>query len=140
MNGYMADVAFTYNFDERLSASQNLHSGLKTETDSDFLLLGLILNFQTSILYSIQLRDASGNYFSSSPVMAANYGAQGPLPYTFQGQPRVFPPGSLIGIDLVELSAALNVIQLGFVGIKRFYTPPAICGPQGVGSERLTVR
>lgn len=139
MNGYSGDVSFTYNLDKILLGAQILPTGIKTETDSDFLLLGLILNTFTSILFSIQLRDASGNYFSSSPVLAANYGAQGPLPYTFQGQPRVFPPGSLLSVDLVELSGVQNTIQLGFIGIKQFTTPAAVCGPGGIG-DRMVVR
>lgn len=139
MNGYSGDVSFTYVYDVILSAGQRLEDAVKTETDSDFLLLGLILNAYTSILFSLQFRDASGNYFSSKPVLAANYAAQGPLPYTFQGWPRLFPPGSQIRVDIVELSGAQNTIQLSFVGIKRFVTPQTVCGPTPL-SERLVIR
>jgi hypothetical protein len=139
MNGYAANASFDYIYDADLSANERREDAVKTETDSDFLLLGLILNSFTSILFSLQFRDASGNYFSSAPVLAANYAAKGPVPYTFQGQPRVFPPGSQIRIDIVELSGADNSVQLSFVGIKGFVTAPAFCGPAPL-AERLVIR
>jgi hypothetical protein len=140
MQGYFGDLSFTYNYDVTLAANQLLTcDGVRTDTDSDFLLLGLILNAFTSILFTVQFRDSGGNYFSSSPILAANINAQGPLPYTFMGKPRVFPPGSQITTDLQEQSGLQNIIQLGFVGIKRFVVPPPICGPEAM-STRMGIR
>lgn len=140
MNNYAGDVSFDYPFDIVLAASVNLtNEGIRTDTDSDFLLLGLLLNAYTSILFSLQFKDSSGNYFSSKPILAANYAAQGPIPYVFPGRPRIFGPGSSLGIAIAELSGAQNTVQLVFTGEKRFVKPRPICGPDAL-TNRLLVR
>ncbi len=140
MRGYAGDVAFDYPFDIVLTANANLtNEGIRTDTDSDFLLLGVIINVFTSILFSLQFKDSSGNYFSSGPLLAANYAAEGPNPYVFAGRPRIFGPGSSLGISIAELSGAQNTIQLVFTGEKRYVAPRPICGPDTLTS-RLTVR
>mgnify|MGYP001580138453 FL=1 len=140
MRGYAGDVAFDYPFDIVLTANANsTNEGIRTDTDSDFLLLGLIINVFTSILFSLQFKDSNGNYFSSGPILAANYAAEGPNPYVFPGRPRIFGPGSSLGISIAELSGAENTIQLIFTGEKRYVTPRPICGPDTL-SSRLTVR
>jgi hypothetical protein len=138
MNNYAGDIAFDYPFNLVLAANDKLpNEGVRTDTDSDFLLLGLTLNVFTSILFTLQFRDASGNYFSSLPIFAANYAGQGSVPYQFPGRPRIFPPGSQIGIGVVELSGAPNTIQGLFRGEKRFVKPQPICGPDALTNRLL---
>lgn len=138
LSNYAGDSSFDYPFDIVLNANDNLtNEGIRTDTDSDFLLFGLSLNVFTSILFTLQFKDASGNYFSSAPVFAANYAGQGSAPYLFPGRPRVFPPGSQIGIGIKELSGAQNTIQLLMRGEKRFVKPQPICGPQALTNRLL---
>ena len=122
--------SFTYVFDVVLTASQILPgTGKGTDTDSEFYLLGLDMTF-TSVLFTLQFRYAGGNYFSSNPLQAASYQGLGPMPYTFAGEPRMFPPGSVISVDLVEGSGLSNTIQLGFIGIKVMRASKAVCQPE----------
>jgi hypothetical protein len=138
MNGYSGDQAFDYPFDIVLQSGDNFpNEGIRTETDSDFLLLGLAINAFDSILFSLLFKDSNGNYFSSKPVMAANYAGQGSAPYIFPGQPRIFPPGSSLGIGIKNLSGAQNTIQLLFRGEKRFVKPQPVCGPDALTSRLL---
>lgn len=140
MNGYAGDISFDYPFDIVLASGASLtNEGLRTETDSDFLLQGLSVNSYTSILFSLQFKDSNGNYFSSAPVMAANYAGQGSAPYIFPGLPRIFPPGSSLGIGITNFSGAQNTIQLLLRGQKRFVKPRPICGPDAL-TNRLLVR
>jgi hypothetical protein len=137
---YAGDNSFDYPFDIVLTPNQNApNEGKRTDTDSDFLLFGLTLNNFSSILFTIQFKDANGNYFSSAPIFASNYNGQGSAPYMFPGTPRIFPPGSQIGIGLLELSGFTNTIEMTFRGIKRFVKPQPICGQDAL-TNRLLVR
>lgn len=142
MDGYGGMVTYTYVYDKVLSANQSLPAdGIRTDQDSDFYLLGMLLEPDacTSMLFSLQLKDASGNYFQSKPTLAENIRAQSPMGYTFQGDPRIFPPGSQLTVGPKELSGAENTIQILFIGLKRFVVPPPVCGPEPM-SSRLVMR
>lgn len=140
MNGYAGDMSFDYPFDIVLQSGDDLpNEGIRTQTDSDFLLLGFSLNAFDSILFSLLFKDSNGNYFSSKPVLAANYAGQGSAPYIFPGLPRIFPPGSSLGIGIKNLSGEQNTVQLLFRGEKRFVIPRPICGPDAL-TNRLLVR
>jgi hypothetical protein len=136
---YAGDQAFDYPFDIVLDATDTPlpNEAIRTDTDSDFLLYGLSINSFTSILFTLQFRDSSGNYFSSLPVFAGNYAGQGSAPYLFPGRPRIFPPGSQLGISIQNLSAATNTIQLLFRGDKRFVKPQPICAPDALTNRLL---
>jgi hypothetical protein len=137
-NSYAGDIAFDYPFDIVLQSGDNFpNEGIRTDTDSDFLLFGLSLNVFDSILFTLQFKDASGNYFSSAPIFAANYIGQGSAPYIFPGRPRIFPPGSSIGIGINNLSGAQNTIQALLRGEKRFVKPQPICGPDALTNRLL---
>ena len=72
MMGYPGDVSFDYPYDNILAPNARLpNEGVRTETDSDFLLYGLTINSYTSVLFLLQFKDSSGNYFSSGPIMAS---------------------------------------------------------------------
>ena len=137
---YAGDQSFEYPFDIVLDSSNTplANEAIRTDTDSDFLLYGLTINVFTSILFTLQFRDSSGNYFSSLPVFAANYQGQGADPYLFPGtKPRIFPPGSQLGISIQNLSGAENTIQLLFRGEKRYVKPVPICGPDALTNRLL---
>jgi hypothetical protein len=139
MTGYAGDMAFDYPFNIILDNTDVPlpNEAIRTDTDSDFLLYGLTINAFTSILFTLQFRDSAGNYFSSAPIYAANYAGQGSAPYLFPGKPRIFPPGSQLGINIANLSAATNTIQLLFRGEKRFVKPQPICGPSALTNRLL---
>jgi len=140
MRGYAGDISHDYPFDIVMAIGANLtNEGIRTDTDSDFLLYGLSINVFTSDLFTLQFKDSNGNYFSSKPVMAQNYMGQGSASYIFPGLPRIFPPGSSLGIGINNLSGAENTIQLLFRGEKRFVIPRPICGPDAL-SNRLLMR
>jgi hypothetical protein len=139
MQSYAGDMSFDYPYDKVLDNTDTPlpNEAIRTDTDSDFLLYGLSINAFTSILFTLQFRDSSGNYFSSAPVYAANYMGQGAAPYLFIGKPRIFPPGSQLGISIQNLSAATNTIQLLFRGEKRFVKPQPICAPDALTNRLL---
>jgi len=139
LNEYAGDESYDYPFDIVLAANENLtNSGVRTDTDSDFILLGMTINVFTSILFSLQLKDQNGNFFSSAPILAANYAGQGAQKYTFLGRPRIFGPGSSIGAAIADLSGAQNTIQILFNGKKRRVPPTPICGPDSNTYRLLT--
>ena len=138
MMGYAGDVAFDYVYDNQLTADGTYaNEGVRTETDSDFLLYGFTANSYTSILILLQFRDSGGNFFSSNPLMLSNYAGRGSAPYLFPGKPRIFPPGSQIGIFIQELSGAPNTVEFTFRGEKRFVKPQPICGPDALTNRLL---
>jgi len=124
------EVGFCYPFNITLAASATAtNDGKRTDTDSDFLLYGVLIQ-ATSNLFLVQFADANQNVFSSDPVAGFAYFGQGPLPYMFIGEPRVFPPGSQIGVPFIQdTSGFQNIIQIAFVGKKRFLERQAICEP-----------
>lgn len=138
MNGYAGDQSFDYPFDLVMASGANLpNEGIRTDTDSDFLLLGLVINDFTSNLFTLQFKDSNGNYFSGKPLLAQNYMGQGSAPYIFPGLPRIFPPGSSLGIQITNLSGAQNTVQLAFRGLKRFVPLRPICGPDALTNRLL---
>ena len=141
MNGYAGDEAYDYPFDFTLAnTTASIEGGIRTDTDSDFLLLGLTLNVFTSNLFSLQFKDSSGNYFSSKPILAQNLMGQGSAKYMFPGRPRIFGPGSSCGITARNFSGAENVIQGVLNGLKRYVPPRPICAPDTLTARRLMVR
>jgi len=140
LSNYAGDTSFDYPFDIVLQSGDNLpNEGIRTDTDSDFILLGMSINTFDSILFTLQLKDSNGNYFSSAPVFAANYAGQGSASYMFPGRPRIFPPNSSLGVGIKNLFAGQNTVQLLFRGEKRFVKPQPICGPEAL-TNRLIVR
>ncbi len=117
--GYL-DKPFKYLYDKALTASQALtNEAVPIMTDSDFVMRGLIVSRATSMSFSVRLFDSTGYFLSNAQIFANNLS-------TFAGQPFpvvpewFFPAGGKIGIDITDISAAPNTIQLTFVGVKRF--------------------
>jgi hypothetical protein len=122
--GYI-DVAYDYVYDVNLLASQILRDqNVPIHTDSDFVLRALILSAATGA-FSLRLNDSQGYYFSSGFLLSANL-LSGTVPYPYPIFPEtLFPAGSSIGIEIAELTAAPNSVQLLFRGAKRYRLPAA---------------
>ena len=96
------------------------------------------LSRRSCLRFSFGIRAATT--FHPNPCKPATGPAgQGAAPYLFIGKPRIFPPGSQLGISIQNFSAATNTIQLLFRGEKRFVKPQPICEPDAL-TNRLLVR
>ncbi len=115
--GYI-DVPFDYVYNQTLSASQVLNNEVVSIfTEADFAWRGLI--FTSTGLFSVQFQDGQGYYLSSGQVFSTN------MPNTpgdpFPRFPEVvYPAGGRISLNITELSADTNVVQLLFVGVNRY--------------------
>lgn len=107
-------------FDVTLTANQNLPSqALNLDSDGDFVLKALC-GSQTGA-YSVRFRLPNGRYFPSTYTRNGNIigTAQFPVPV----EPHaVFPAGSQIILDLIDLSGSSNTIQIVFYGAKLLQT------------------
>lgn len=120
--GYV-DVAFDYVYDVNLLASQLLRDqAVPIHVDSDFVWRAIILAVNTGV-FSIRFSDSQGYYLSSGFLNSANF-LSGAVPYPFPVFPELLiPAGSRIGIEIQDLSAAPNTIQLILRGAKRYRLP-----------------
>ena len=120
--GYI-DVAFDYVYDVTMLASQILRDqSVPIHTDSDFVLRAAILS-QATGAFSIRFNDSQGYYLSSAFLMSATF-LSGTVPYPFPIFPELlFPAGSRIGIEINELSAAPNTVQIILRGAQRYRLP-----------------
>ena len=119
------DVSFDYVYDVTLQASQSLRDqSVPIHVDSDFVLRAIILS-QATGAFSIRFNDSQGYYLSSGFMMSANF-LSGTVPYPYPIFPELlFPAGSRIGIEINELTAAPNTVQMVFRGAKRYRLPAA---------------
>jgi hypothetical protein len=102
-----------------LSASQILSGQtVQIQTDSDFELRAWYIATATG-LFQIRLGDATGYQFSSGYILSGAISTDPSNPTVFSPQ-HPFPAGSRIMIDIQDLSAAPNTIQIIFKGVKRF--------------------
>ena len=122
--GYI-DVSFDYVYDVNLTASQVLRDQtVPIHTDSDFVLRAIVLAAATGA-FSVRFNDSQGYYLSSGFMLSANF-LSGTVPYPFPIFPEMLlPAGSRIGIEINELTAAPNTVQLLFRGAKRYRLPAA---------------
>ena len=110
------DPLFVYVFDVVLTSLQSLSDMVTINADADFLLRAIAVNSKTGIFKARFNR--SGLYFLSNSYIHSNNlesDAASPLPILPN---MIFVAGSRIGIDIVDLSAAGNTIQIAFMGAK----------------------
>jgi len=119
------DVCFDYVYDVALTASQVLRDqSVPVHTDSDFVLRAILLS-QATGAFSIRFNDSQGYYLSSAFMLSANL-LSGTVPFPFPIFPELlFPAGSRIGIEINELTAAPNTVQILLRGAKRYRLPAA---------------
>ncbi len=112
-------VDFTYPYDGLLLASAAKSDVIKTNTDADFQMTGIIINVYTDIRFSFRI-NINGVYFmSASEILAANVNGDPSAPFPVMGK-FVIPRGADININLTELSGADNTVEILFRGMKLF--------------------
>ena len=121
-SGYV-DVDFTYVYDVVLTNAQALRDqSVPIMSDADFEWRALIQAAATGV-YAIRFSDSQGYYLSNGFLLNNNF-LIATVPIPFPVSPGVlFPQGGRIGIDITNLTAVNNTIQLLFRGVKRYRLP-----------------
>lgn len=117
------DVDFSYVYTVSLQANQFLRDqSLNVQTDADFLWRALMVTSNTGA-FNVRFSDSQGYYLSNSQLNFLNFflGAQA-IPWPVFPQ-LVIPAGGRVGIDIQDLSAAPNTVELTFRGAKRYRMP-----------------
>jgi hypothetical protein len=103
----------------QLSASQSITDSVSIETDSDFLLFGWYISLYTGP-FQIQLADSTGYNLMSGLINSGALSQSSSDPTVFSPS-HPFPAGGRIQIiQLQDLSAAPNPLQIVFVGEKLY--------------------
>lgn len=121
-NGFV-DVDHSYVYQVTLAASQMLRDQQQPiDTDADFVLRAIQLTSNTGV-FAVRFSDSQGYYLSNGLLRSAIF-LVGTVPVPFPLFPElVFPSGGRIGIDIQDLSAAPNTVELTFRGVKRYKLP-----------------
>lgn len=121
-NGWQ-DVNFDNVFEVTLTANQMLRDQqLAVDTDADFAWRAFQVVSNTGS-FAIRFSDSQGYYLSNGMLLSATF-FQGSLAILFPIFPEVMiPAGGRIGLDIQDLSAAPNTVQLLFRGVKRYRLP-----------------
>ncbi len=112
-------VDFTYPYDKVLALNTGYADTIKTNTDADFHLTGIIVNVFTSIQFSFRLNVNGVYYLSSSQILAGNLAGDPSAPVPVMGK-FIIPRGADLNIDITDLSGAQNTIELLFRGLKLY--------------------
>ncbi len=111
------DVPFNYTYDVVMTASQILNNEVVSIFNADFIWRGLIIS--ATGLFSVQFQDGYNYYLSTGQIFSTNMANTPGDPWPVF--PEVFyPAGGRIYLNITELSAAQNTIQLLFVGVNRY--------------------
>lgn len=121
-NGFV-DVDHSYVYRVTLAANQMLRDQQQPiDTDADFVLRAIQLTSNTGV-FAVRFSDSQGYYLSNGLLRSAIF-LVGTVPVPFPLFPElVFPSGGRIGIDIQDLSAAPNTVELTFRGVKRYKLP-----------------
>jgi hypothetical protein len=90
---------------------------INIDNDLDWYLMGIVLTTATSNSFQIRISRAGVYYFSSGWIHALNLVSDAASPAPFI-PPQKFERGSKLNLDIKDLSAAPNTIQLVFLGLK----------------------
>ena len=116
-NGYL-DVSFDYVYNVVLTANQVLvGQTVSIFSEADFCFRALV--FQSTGLFGIRLQDGQGYYLQSGFVYSSNYPNNPGDPFPWLPE-VVYPASGRIWIDIEDLSAAGNTIQILFKGANRY--------------------
>ncbi len=105
-------------FDRTLLANQALTDlSLTIDGDSDFVLMAV--KGSSTGAYNIRVRLPNARYMQSAQVQNANFvgTAQFPVPIV---PAVVIGAAGRLGIDITDTSGVQNIIQLVFVGVRRY--------------------
>lgn len=121
-NGFV-DVDHSYVYQVTLTANQMLRDQQQPiDTDADFVLRAIQLTSNTGV-FAVRFSDSQGYYLSNGLLRSAIF-LVSTVPVPFAVFPElVFPSGGRIGIDIQDLSAAPNTVELTFRGVKRYKLP-----------------
>jgi hypothetical protein len=122
-NGYV-DVDFSYVYNVSLTASQFLRDQVVAlATDADFVWRALIVTSYTGA-FNVRFSDSQGYYLSNSVLNYQTFLWGGTVRIPFPIFPElVLPAGGRIGVDIQDISAAPNAVELTFRGVKRYRLP-----------------
>lgn len=112
------DESFDYVYDVSLTANQRLADQVTIHNDSDFALRAMLISASTGT-FSIRISDSQWYFLSSGLIVSGNLQGDPSSPYPVFPE-LVLPAGGRIGIDILDTSAAPNVIQILFRGAKRY--------------------
>lgn len=112
------DVPFSYIYNVVLTASQILNNEvISIFTEADFAWRGLIIT--STGLFSVQFQDGQGYYISAGQIFSSNMSNTPGDPWPVFPE-VLYPAGGRIYLNISDLSAAQNTIQLLFVGVNRY--------------------
>lgn len=115
-DGYY-DAAFSYVYNVALTASQVLiGQTVSIFSEADFCFRALL--FQSTGLFGIRFQDGQGLYLDSGFVFSTNYPNNPGDPFPWLPE-VVYPASGRIWLDIEDLSAAPNTVQIVFVGANR---------------------
>lgn len=113
------DEAFDYLYTVQLTASQVLTDQyVAIYTFADFAWRAVTVTVATG-LFSVQFSDGQGYYLSNAPINSPNLIGTPSDPFCWPGE-ILLPAAGRLYINLTDLSAATNNIQLVFRGAHRF--------------------
>lgn len=117
------DVDHSYVYQVVLAANQMLRDQQQPiDTDADFVLRAIQLTSFTGV-FAVRFSDSQGYYLSNGMLRSAIF-LVGTVPVPFPLFPElVFPAGGRVGIDIEDLSAAPNTVEIVFRGVKRYRLP-----------------
>lgn len=114
--------AFTYVYNPpggQLTANQLIdNDSVAIDTDADFYIAGWYLALFTAV-FQIQLTDAEGYQLSKGMINSGAISLAASNP-TVLSPAHPIPAGGKIQIQIQDLSAATNPLQIAFVGWKSF--------------------
>ena len=118
---------FTYIYNppnNQLTANQNiLGDSVTIDVDADFLAYGWYCSLFTGE-FQVQLIDSTGYNLISGYLNSGALSQSSANPTIFTPS-HPFPAGGRIQLNIQDLSAATNPLQLAFVGVKLFRTKRA---------------
>lgn len=107
-----------YPYQVTLTANQALtDQTVIIDSDSDFLILGLA-GTQTGN-YRVNFKSGNGRYVAQTQIRNANLVGTGQFPVPLP-KPLFVPSRGRIAIDITDLSAAGNTVELVFIGIRLY--------------------
>lgn len=116
-DGYY-DASFSYVYNVALTASQVLiGQTVSIFSEADFCFRAML--FQSTGLFGIRFQDGQGLYLDSGFVYSTNYPNNPGDPFPWLPE-VVYPASGRIWIDIEDLSAAPNTVQIVFVGANRW--------------------
>jgi hypothetical protein len=114
----MHEESYDLVFSRSLTANQALiDQALYTDGDSEFLITSVVGT--STGAYSIRLKGPTGRYLQSAAVRNTNFVGSAIFPSAILPA-LLLPANGRITLDVTDLSAAPNTIEILFRGIKRF--------------------